>query len=229
MKPGVDPKGLRIVAAAIAFVVIACVVWQLPRFKARADERRVAAYMSRVQPLLSADPRFKHVKFGGYRNSGAFDPWLPVSGNVSNAETKRALDTFIQASQPPVRVSLPLLGTNEDQDWKHDRLWQLQNEAVKLKARADAIFTIEGASTHDGIRLVPSKVLASTNELAKLSDFEAVLAPLTNRTLALISTYAYGFDTNRLTKAASLLRECGFKEVRVIVTGWGMIFPGPAL
>ena len=56
MKPGTYPKGLRVVAAAIVFVAIACVVWQLPRFKERMDKRHVAALPANAEEVAKAHP-----------------------------------------------------------------------------------------------------------------------------------------------------------------------------
>jgi len=113
--------------------------------------------------------------------------------------------------------------TNENQ-W----FWDEVAKARHLESNADVVLTVDGARVEHAVRLLrPLPVF--TNDLVRVSDFQTALAPVQRRELAVIETYAFGFDTNRLTNAAAQLRQCGFQNVRAVVLGWGGRFVGPAL
>lgn len=106
--------------------------------------------------------------------------------------------------------------------------WKAVTEANQLRSKADVVFTTEGARAEHAVRLM-HLAPATTNDLVSAPDFQSALASVPGRQLALIEMYAFGFNTNRLTNAAAQLRQCGFRDVRALVLGWGGRFLGPAL
>jgi len=93
-------------------------------------------------------------------------------------------------------------------------------------SNANAVFTYYD---RDSVRLTAPESSKSTNELLTLPDFQQALNSVPERNLAVISTHAYGFDTNSLTNAVMQLRQCGFREIRITVLGWGAMYAGPEL
>lgn len=106
------------------------------------------------------------------------------------------------------------------------RLLQSRTKAGEWMANANAVFNYHGWSS---VRLAAPESSKSTNELLALTDFQHALSSVPGRELAVISTYAFGFDTNALTNAVMQLRQCGFREVRITVFGWGAMYAGPEL
>lgn len=106
------------------------------------------------------------------------------------------------------------------------RLLQSRAKAGEWMASANAVFNY-----HDWgfVRLVAPESSKSTNELLTLPNFQHALNSVPERELAVISTYALGFDMNALTNAVMQLRQCGFREVRITVFGWGAMYAGPEL
>lgn len=105
------------------------------------------------------------------------------------------------------------------------RLLQSRTKAGEWMANANAVFSCEWG----GVRLTAPESSKSTNGLLTLPDFQHALNLVPERDLAVISTYAMGFDTNSLTNAVMQLRQCGFREVRVAVLAWGAHYAGPEL
>lgn len=106
------------------------------------------------------------------------------------------------------------------------RLLQSRAKAGEWMANANAVFNY-----HDwgSVRLTAPESSKSSNDLLTLLDFQRALNSVPDRDLAVISTYAFGFDTNSLTNAVTQLRQCGFREVRITVFGWGAMYAGPEL
>ena len=194
-------------AAAFAFI-------GLTKLKEHADERRVADYVRCVQPHLTNDPRFKYVKL---------DCWARVSGCVSNSEALASLKSFLELTKPPVPLSLAVVSTNAS-DWagqeEHERLMELNKQGCELVEKADAF--LEALS--DRVRFYRPE---NTNLVSTLPEFKATVGALQHRALAVISFPSFGYTdcTNEAAEAAAMLKECGFREVRFVSTGWGMTFP----
>ena len=72
----------------------------------RRDMAAVRDFISRVQPQLLADPRFKDVKLDGYSCDYIRYPYIPTHGWVSSQQDWDALDRFIRESKPPVFISV---------------------------------------------------------------------------------------------------------------------------
>jgi hypothetical protein len=72
-----------IVSVFVAIVV--ALVWadSLGR-RQRRDKAAVQEYMSRIQPQLLADPRFKKVEILGYSCDSIRYPYMPIFGSVRN-------------------------------------------------------------------------------------------------------------------------------------------------
>ena len=81
----------------------------------RRDKAAVREYMSRVQPQLEADPRFRDVHLFGYSCDYVRHPYIPVMGRVPSQKAWDALDSFIRESKPPVFISVRTvwIGTND--------------------------------------------------------------------------------------------------------------------
>ena len=99
--------------------------------------------------------------------------------------------------------------------------------AEAWEKEADIVFTTYAVTGRNTVRL--ERPFAVTNEIVTARDFERVLRRVTNHELALIESYAFGFDTNQLTNAAFMLKRAGFQNVRAVVLRWGMRFEGPTL
>ncbi len=76
----------------------------------------VREYMSRIQPQLAADARFREVQLLGYSASYIRHPYIPVLGQVASQQDWEALERFIRESKPPVAISVRtvLVGTNHE-------------------------------------------------------------------------------------------------------------------
>ncbi len=210
MKFQIDPFVVRLVVGLIAVPATALAFIGLANFKVQADararERRLADYVRRVQPQLSADPRFKFVNLQG--------PY--VSGCVSNSEVFESLKEFIGASKPPVPISLSMVDTNEG-NW---RLHELALKGEELLKQADAILEAES----DSARFVAPR---GTNCVRTLAEYQQALSAVQGRDLAVVifpgdDLYAY---TNEVAESTALLKRCGFSEVRAVVRQWGTAWP----
>lgn len=109
------------------------------------------------------------------------------------------------------------------------RLLQSRARAGEWLAKANAVFSYDWSWTPGAVHLTAPEFSKSTNELMTLADFQSALDSVPERDLAVISTYAFGFDTNALTNAVMQLRQCGFREVRITVFGWGAMYAGPEI
>jgi hypothetical protein len=70
--------------------------------KQRRDKAAVREYITRVQPILAADSRFKNVRLMGYSCDNVLYPYMPIFGTVPSKEDWDALNYLIQTSKPPV-------------------------------------------------------------------------------------------------------------------------------
>ena len=206
MKFPVDPFVFRLVLALIAVPATALAILQLPRLQAGVEERRVQAYIHRMQPQLAADPRFRYVEFQGTR----------VYGCVSNSDVFKSLKEIIEGAKPPRPISLGMVRTNESD-------WRLRDDARKgeeLLKKADVI--LDAGS--DRAQFTRPR---GTNFVKTPAEFEATLSSVQHRGLAVITFYAYGYDqvTNEVAQSAAILKQCGFREVRPVVLQYGKALP----
>jgi hypothetical protein len=102
MKSRVGSKGFWIVIALLMLIVIAWGSITLLDLKQRRDKQVVRAYIARVQPMLTVDPRFKEVRLEGYSCDNVMHPYMPIFGAVKSHEDWEALDYLIRTSKPPV-------------------------------------------------------------------------------------------------------------------------------
>lgn len=77
-----------------------------PGFKQQRNMRLAEAHAEKLRPVLRNDPRFKNVKLEEYTGMGGA---LWVRAEVENEQDKEALEKFIAASKPPVRVRFLIL------------------------------------------------------------------------------------------------------------------------
>jgi hypothetical protein len=201
----IDRYVFRLLVGLFAVPATAAAFIGLAKLKAQVDERRVVAYVRRVQPQLAADPRFKYVNLGR----------CSVSGCVSNSEVLASLKEFIVRSKPPTPLSSWTVQTNES-------AWNLHERAqagAELVRKADAVLEDNGY-----LRFIRPK---GTNQVVTVADFEAILRPIQHRALAVIIIPAYGFDqvTNQANEVATTFKQCGFQRVAVAVSGWGEVWP----
>ena len=209
----IDPSLFRVVLALLAVPTIALAIIALERLKASIDERRVLDYVRRVQPRIAADPRFKYVRLNG----------TSLSGCVSNIEVLGALQSLIDTSKPPFPISVSFVSTNAN-DWawqmEHERLLQLDRQAGELIAKSDAFL---GVFSDRFLFYKPE----NTNTVSTLVQVQAIVGSLQQRDRAVIVIPAVGYDgaTNDAARAAAMLRQCGFKEIQVLTTLWGLHFP----
>ena len=76
----------------------------------------------------------------------------------------------------------------------------------------------------DGVRF---RTPGGTNLARTPAKFREALSSVQHLGLAVITFPAVGYDsvTNEVAEATAILKQCGFSEVRAVVTGWGMTFP----
>jgi len=129
------------------------------------------------------------------------------------------LADLVSSKDAPALVEPVVINESEQ------RLLQSRARAGEWMANANAVFTYDWGT----VRLTAPESSKSTNDLLTLPDFQQVLTSVPERELAVISTYAMGFDTNSLTNAVMQLRQCGFREVRIAVLRWGAMYAGPEL
>ncbi|MEN9574927.1 MAG: hypothetical protein RL514_2782 [Verrucomicrobiota bacterium] len=103
----------------------------------------------------------------------------------------------------------------------------LAAEGGKWVAEANVVLT-EGRS-ENSLSLVWPALMGFTNELSTAADFHALVGALPKHDCAVIRIEAMGYDANRVTNAASLLRQSGFLSVRVVILRWGQNWPSPTL
>jgi hypothetical protein len=102
-------KGSIIFWICLSVLVIFVLWWGLMAglgVKQRRDKAAVQAYIVRVQPVLSADPRFKDVRLAGYSCDSVMLPYLPIFGTVRSQEDWESLNNLIQVSHPPVAATV---------------------------------------------------------------------------------------------------------------------------
>lgn len=119
--------------------------------------------------------------------------------------------------------------TNTAVDAELEKFWRLVAEAQRLETNSDVLLTEEGARSGHSLCLLRPAVAGLTNELSTAADFQALASALPRHNTAVIQLWAYGWDTNRFTNAAALLRQAGFRSIRATVMGWGATIPGPEL
>ena len=73
----------------------------IPESKQHRNMRLAQVYADKLQPVLSADTRFREVKLGPYTG---VDGSLMVAGMVNKEEDKDALKAIVTTSKPPVKV-----------------------------------------------------------------------------------------------------------------------------
>jgi hypothetical protein len=109
MKPCVGSKGFRIVVGLLAASSFFGGFMALLGFKQRCDKEAVRAYVAKMQPILSADPRFKDVRLMGYSSDSVFSPYMPIFGTVPSKADWDALDHLIRSSGPPVSANVDVV------------------------------------------------------------------------------------------------------------------------
>jgi hypothetical protein len=80
------------------------------------DKAAVRDYITRVQPQLLADQRFKDVQLLGYSCDYIRYPYIPTWGRVRSQKDWDALDSFIRESKPPVFISVRMVGIDTNQE-----------------------------------------------------------------------------------------------------------------
>ena len=97
-------------AAIVAFIAWGT-YWGITMHR---DKAAVRDYIGRVQPQLSADERFKDIHLLGYHCDCIRYRLIKIDGHVASQQDKDALDSFIQASKPPLYVPVGVVevGTN---------------------------------------------------------------------------------------------------------------------
>jgi hypothetical protein len=104
MKSRVGSKGFWI---AITVLLLLTLYWggiSLLGLKQRRDKAVVRAFITRVQPILAADSRFKDVRLMGYSCDNVMYPYMPIFGTVPSQKDWIALNDIIQTSKPPVSI-----------------------------------------------------------------------------------------------------------------------------
>ena len=104
MTSRVGSKGFWIAITALVMLSLYWGSMSLLGLKQRRDKAAVRAYVAKVQPLLTSDPRFKDVRLMGYSCDNVMCPYMPIFGMVTSQEDWNALDTLIQTSHPPVSI-----------------------------------------------------------------------------------------------------------------------------
>ena len=66
------------------------------------DKEAVRSYVARIQPIVSADARFKDVRLGHCVWDNILSPCMPIYGTVSAKEDWDAFSNLIVSSHPPV-------------------------------------------------------------------------------------------------------------------------------
>ncbi len=74
--------------------------------KQRRDKEAVRTYIAKMQPVLSADPRFKDVRLMGYSCDSVFSPYMPIFGTVPSQADWDTLNHLIRTSRPPVDANV---------------------------------------------------------------------------------------------------------------------------
>jgi hypothetical protein len=123
VKEHATSRGFRITLLAIALVVLVFggLTWYFASLAAmqKRDKAAVQEYMSRVQPQLLANPRFRDVQLLGYSCDYIRYPYIPVVGHVASQKDWDALDSFIRDSKPPVFISVRTVGIDTNQEPEH--------------------------------------------------------------------------------------------------------------
>lgn len=114
MKSRGRSTGFWIVMSLLATLVLFWGYTGLLGLKQRRNKEAVRAYIARMQPILSADPRFKDVRLMGYSCDSVFHPYMPIFGTVPSQADWAALDSLIRTSQPPVDATLRLVMIGAD-------------------------------------------------------------------------------------------------------------------
>jgi hypothetical protein len=213
MKFRVDPVVARLMIVLVAIPATALCIIQLARLKHWVDDRRANDYVRRVQPQLTSDPQFKYVELHAYHADGC----------VSNSDALASLKSYIEESKPPFPLSFSLVSTNSaDWTWHedHERLMQRAKEGSDLVGKADVILEEFG----DGAMFLTPR---NTNVVKTPSEFQAALNSVEHRGLALIKIQAVRVSgvTNNIAASVAILKQCGFRDVRVVMERWGMTFP----
>jgi extradiol dioxygenase family protein len=105
------------IVVSVFGVIVAILGWfTFLAIKQRRDMAAVREYVSRVQPQLDADPRFKDVRLLGYSCDYIMHPYMPVLGTVPTQRDWEALGSFIRDSKPPFHVTLNIvyIGSNQE-------------------------------------------------------------------------------------------------------------------
>lgn len=102
MKSRVGSKGFWIAITVLLLFTLYWGAMSLLGLKQRRDKAAVRAYITRVQPILAADFRFKDVRLMGYSCDNVMYPYMPISGTVSSQKDWDTLNNLIQTSKPPV-------------------------------------------------------------------------------------------------------------------------------
>lgn len=198
-------------------VILGCMIrcWDLVRRMAG-----ISPYLCRLERIAFSDPYAP-----GWERYKIENPKMDRDTNARAAVVWTAFFLCSVMASVWFSRSPQLAGaSNAPSTWTRDRV----GEAADLESRADVVLTVQGAVRVHGVRLLRPVPLKST-ELVERADFEDALRSIQSRRLAILETYAYGFDTNRLTNAATQLRRCGFQNLRVITVSSSGISPGPEL
>lgn len=107
MKSRVGSKGFWIAITTLLLFVLYWGAMSLLGLKQRRDKAAVREYITRVQPLLAADSRFKEVRLMGYSCDNVMYPYMPIFGTVLSQKDWDDLNRIIQTSKPPVSIWVP--------------------------------------------------------------------------------------------------------------------------
>jgi hypothetical protein len=106
MQSRLGSRGFWIAVSALILFMLYWGAMSLLGLKQRQDQKAVREYITKVQPILAADARFKYVKLLGYSCDNVLYPYMPVSGKVRSKNDWGTLNYLIQTSKSPVSISL---------------------------------------------------------------------------------------------------------------------------